>query len=384
MPPLHPLRDLDEATLRARTSIKWRQYAPDVLPLWVAEMDVVPPEAVVEALTRAIAAGDTGYPYGNDYAEAFADFAALRWSWEGLDSTRTAYAADVMTGLVEVVRLVSGPGDPVVVNPPVYQPFFSFTEHAGRSIVEAPLGTDGHLELDALEAAFLRAGAGSRPITYLLCNPHNPTAVAHTAAELAAVAALAQTYRVRVVVDEIHGPLVADGFVPYLSVPGTENAFVVTSASKSFNLAGVKAALIIAGEAAADDLARLPEVVSHGPSHLGMLAHTVALREGGAWLDAVQSDLAERRVLLADLLTKHLPGVQWVGGEASYLAWLDCRELGLGDDPAAAFLELGRVALNSGVAFGTGGAGHVRLNYATTPDILTEAIGRMGDVAAGI
>jgi cystathionine beta-lyase len=379
---LHPLRDLDEAALRARTSLKWREYPPDVLPLWVAEMDVVPAEAVVDALGRAIAAGDTGYPYGNDYAEAFADFAAQRWSWEGLDSTRTAYAADVMTGLVEAIRLVSGPGDPVVLNPPVYPPFFGFTEHAGRSVVEAPLGPDGRLELDALEAAFVRAGASGRPITYLLCNPHNPTAVAHTLTELSAVAALARTYRVRVVVDEIHGPLVADGFVPYLSVPGTEDAFVVTSASKAWNLAGAKAALIIAGEAAAGDLARLPEVVSHGPSRLGMLAHTVALREGVGWLDAVQAGLADNRRLLADLLAHHLPEMSCVHGGATYLAWLDCRALGLGDDPAAAFLEQGRVALNSGLTFGTGGAGHVRLNYATTPEILTQAITRMAAVVA--
>jgi cystathionine beta-lyase len=377
---LHPLRDLDETALRARTSIKWREYPPDVLPLWVAEMDVMPAEAVTAALSDALAIGDTGYPHGNGYAEALADFAAERWSWTGLDPTRTAYAADVMTGLSEVIGLVSGPGDPVVVNPPVYPPFFGFTEHAGRSVVDAPLGPDGRLDLEVLEAAFATAAASGGPVTYLLCNPHNPTAVAHTLDELTGVAALAAAHGVRVVVDEIHGPLVPEGFVPYLSVPGTEDAFAVTSASKSWNLAGVKAAVIIAGERAADDLARLPEVVSHGPSHLGMIAHTVALREGVAWLDAVQSDLADNRALLADLLAEHLPGVRWARGAATYLAWLDCRDLGLGDDPAAAFLEHGRVALNSGLPFGAGGAGHVRLNYATTPEILTEAITRMASV----
>jgi cystathionine beta-lyase len=379
-----PLRDLNEAFLRTRTSIKWREHRPDVLPLWVAEMDVMPADAVVAALHRVLEAGDTGYPHGNEYAEAFADFAAVRWSWEGLDSTRTAYAADVMTGLTEVIRLISGPGDPVVVNPPVYPPFFGYTEHAGRSIVEAPLGADGRLDLDGLEAAFLGAGADGRPVTYLLCNPHNPTAVAHTADELAAIATLARAYKVRVVADEIHGPLVPDGFVPYLSVPGTEDAFAVTSASKAWNIAGLKAAVILTGEAAGADLARLPEVVSHGPSHLGMIAHTAALRDGVEWLDAVQADLAENRRLLARLLAEHLPGVRCVHGGATYLAWLDCRDLGLGDDPAAAFLERGRVAVNSGLTFGTGGAGHVRLNYATTPEILTDAIVRMAAVQPGL
>jgi cystathionine beta-lyase len=373
----HPLRDLNEQTLRRRTSIKWREYPDDVLPLWVAEMDVVPDEAVRAALVAAVEAGDTGYPHGNHYAEALAELASTRWGWDGLDPARTAYAADVMTGIAEVVRLVSAPGDPVVVNPPVYPPFFDVVEHVGRVVVEAPLGVDGRLDTDALQAAFVQARTMGGSVTYLLCNPHNPTAVAHTRDELAAVAALAHEHGVRVVVDEIHGPLVPQGFVPYLSVEGAEDAFAVTSASKAWNLAGLKAAVVVAGERAEADLRRVPEIVSHGPSHLGMLAHTVALREGGAWLDAVLADLADNRRLLGDLLDEHLPQVRWGRGSATYLAWLDCRGLGLGDDPAAVFLEHGRVAVNSGPTFGTGGAGHVRLNFATSPTILTEAIRRM-------
>jgi cysteine-S-conjugate beta-lyase len=152
---------------------------------------------------------------------------------------------------------------------------------------------------------------------------------------------------------------------------------VIGSASKAWNLAGAKSALIVAGEDAAEDLARMHEMVSHGPSHLGTIAHTAALREGREWLDALHVDLADNRVLLADLLTEHLPAVRWQQSPAMFLAWLDCRELGVGDDPAAIFLERGRVAVNSGLDFGTGGAGHVRLNYGTTPEILTEAIERM-------
>jgi cystathionine beta-lyase len=380
MTPIHPLRELSLDQLRRRTSIKWRDYDADVLPLWVAEMDVRLAAPIVEAMTRAIAEGDTGYPHGSGYAEAYADFAADRWGWEGADSTRTALVADVMTGIVEVFGLVSEPGDPVVINPPVYPPFFGFIDHARRVPVEAPLGEDGRLDLDALEAAFIHAGAESRPVTYLLCNPQNPTAVFHSAAELAGVAALASTYGVRVVVDEIHGPLVPDGFVPYLSVEGTGNAFAIASASKAWNLAGAKAALIIAGEDAASDLAGMHEMVSHGPSHLGMIAHTTALREGGAWLDGLHADLADNRTLLGELLAEHLPSVRWQQSPAMFLAWLDCRELGFGDDPSAAFLERGRVAVNPGLDFGTVGAGHVRLNYGTTPEILTEAIERMGRV----
>ncbi|GAA3522086.1 aminotransferase class I/II-fold pyridoxal phosphate-dependent enzyme [Aeromicrobium panaciterrae] len=378
---MHPLRELTLDQLRQRTSIKWREYPPDVLPLWVAEMDVRVAEPVERALTDAVSSGDVGYPHGSAYAEAYADFAADRWGWEGADSTRTSLVADVMTGIVELLDLVSEPGDPVVVNPPVYPPFYGFIEHAGRTAVDAPLGTDGRLDLEALEAAFIRAGADRRPVSYLLCNPQNPTGTVHTAGELAGVAALADTYAVRVIVDEIHAPLVAEGFVPYLSVDGTGNAFSLVSASKAWNLAGVKAALIVCGESAADDLARLPEVVGHGPSHLGSIAHTVAFREGRPWLDALLADLADNRVLLAEQLATHLPAVPWQAPPAMFLTWLDCRALGLGDDPAEAFLERGHVALNSGLPFGNG-AGHVRLNYATTPEILTEAVERMGRVAA--
>lgn len=149
------------------------------------------------------------------------------------------------------------------------------------------------------------------------------------------------------------------------------------SASKAWNLAGLKAALAVAGPGAAADLARLPEEVSHGPSHVGVLAHTAALSEGTAWLDALLTALDAHRRLLAELLADHLPGVRHRPAQGTYLAWLDCRALGLGDDPAAVFLERGRVALSRGPDFGTGGAGHVRLNLATSPEILTEGVRRM-------
>ncbi len=373
----HPLRELTLDQLRRRSSMKWQEYPPDVLPLWVAEMDVRVADPIAAALSETIRVGDLGYPHGTAYAEAYADFAAATWGWQGVESTRTALVADVMTGIVELLNLVSEPGDPVVVNPPVYPPFFGFIAHASRTVVEAPLAADGRLDLESLEAAFIKAGADRRRVTYLLCNPQNPTAVVHSLDELQGVAALAETYRVRVIVDEIHSPLVPQGMVPYLSVPGSGSAFSVVSASKAWNLAGVKAALIVAGEHAADDLALLPEVVGHGPSHLGAIAHTVAFREGKPWLDALNADLADNRVLLGELLAKHLPGVTWKAPSAMFLTWLDCRGLGLGEDPAAAFLARGRVALNSGLPFGNG-AGHVRLNYATTPQILSEALERMG------
>ncbi|AVV44333.1 aminotransferase class I/II-fold pyridoxal phosphate-dependent enzyme [Streptomyces sp. ID05-04B] len=375
----NPLNALTLDLLRRRTSVKWRAHPADVLPLWVAEMDVPLAEPVVRAVTRALTLGDTGYPSGTAYAQALAEFVAKRWGWDGLAVERTAIVPDVMLGVVEMLKLVTASGDAVVVNPPVYPPFFAFVAHMDRRIAEAPLGADGRLDLDVLEQVYRRAVAGGRRAAHLLCSPHNPTGTVHTARELAAVAALADRYGVRVVADEIHAPLAApDGdFIPYLAVPGAQSGLSLMSASKGWNLAGLKAALAIAGPDAAADLARMPEEVGHGPSHVGVLAHTAALSEGTAWLDALLAGLDDNRRLLTALLAEHLPGVGYRPGGATYLAWLDCRDLGLGDDPAAVFLERGRVALSPGPDFGTGGAGHVRLNLATSPEILTEGVRRM-------
>jgi cysteine-S-conjugate beta-lyase len=370
----HPLRQLSLADLRTRTSVKWRRYPEDVLPLWVAEMDVPLAEPIVDAVTAALQRGDTGYSCGTAYAEALAGFAATRWGWH-LDVDRARLVPDVMLGSVEVLRLVTAPGEGVVVNPPVYPPFYDFIEHADRRVVEVPLD-DGHrLDLDGLAAAFARVDVTG----YLLCSPHNPTGTVHAADELRAVADLADRHGVGVVADEIHAPIVRSGvaFVPYLSLPEAQRGFSLLSASKAWNLAGLKVALAVAGADAAPVLARMPEEVGHGASHVAGIAHTTAFAEGGVWLDGVLADLDANRRLLTDLLADHLPAVRYHPGEGTYLAWLDCRELELGDDPAAVFLERGRVALTGGTAFGTGGAGHVRLNLATTPDLLTEAVQRM-------
>ena len=374
-----PLHTLTLDALRRRTSAKWRVHPDDVLPLWVAEMDVPLAAPIASALTEAVGRGDTGYPSGSDdFAEALAAFAAQRWGWRP-DVGHTRLVPDVMAGAVELLRLVTAPGDAVVINPPVYPPFFDFIRHAERRIVEAPLGPDGRLDLEVLARAFAAARSDGGAPAYLLCSPHNPTGTVHTADELAGVAELAAAHGIRVVADEIHAPVVLPPatFVPYLTVPATGAGFSLISASKGWNLAGVKAALAVAGPDAADELAGLPEIVGHGASHLGVLAHTAAFSHGGDWLDEVLQGLAANRRLLGELLAELLPDVGFRPGEGTYLAWLDLRSLDLGDEPADVMLERGRVALLGGCAFGTGGPGHARLNLATSGSVITEAVRRM-------
>ncbi|CAA9339638.1 MAG: Cystathionine beta-lyase, type II [uncultured Nocardioidaceae bacterium] len=375
----NPLQALRLEELRERTSTKWRRYPADVLPLWVAEMDVPLAEPLVDAVTDAMRRGDTGYADHATYAEAMAAFAANRWGWT-FDLADSALVPDVMLGIVEVLKLVSSGGDAVVVNSPVYTPFYQFVGNLGRRVVESPL-TPGHrIDFKDLEATFAR----ERPAAYLLCSPHNPTGTVHTREELEAVGRLAGEYDVRVVVDEIHAPLVYPDaiHVPYLSLPTSQDAFALLSASKGWNLAGLKAALAVAGEAATTELRAMPEEVSHGASHVGVIAHRAALLSCAGWLDDLLAGLDENRHLLASLLEEYLPEVGYRLPEATYLAWLDCRPIGLEDDPAEVFLQRGQVAVVPGPSFGTGGTGHVRLNLATSREVLEEAVRRMASAVS--
>jgi cysteine-S-conjugate beta-lyase len=380
-----PFEGMTLERLRARTSAKWRYYPEDVLPVWVAEMDVVVAPGIVEAVQAALAEGDTGYPGGRDhaYAKALNDFAIDRWNWS-FDPATAHQVTDVLTGVMETIRAVA-PQGAIVLTTPVYPPFFSIAEALERPVVDAPLGPEGRIDLDALDRAFAEAAThGGRP-ALILSNPHNPSGVVHTREELTGVAALARKHGALVVSDEIHAPLVLPGaqFVPYLAVPGSEPDFAVLSASKGWNLAGFKAALVVPGSEAPDvsDVLHRP---GNNTGHIAVIAHTAAFANARPWLDAALAGIDANRRALPGLLARHLPGARCRLPEGTYLAWVDCTDLGLGDNPAEVFLEKGRVALSGGLPFGKGGEGHVRLNLATSPEILAEAVARMGSVLGDI
>lgn len=374
-----------EAELRRdRTSVKWVAYPPDVLPLWVAEMDADPCPPVVDAVTAAMHRGDTGYGWAPRYSAAVARYARRTWGWD-LDPSTTRVVTDVMIGAAELLRTLTDEGGAVIVSPPVYDSFFGFVDAIGRRRVDAPLTGAGRLDPDALQTAFRAATARGQRAAYLLCNPQNPTGTVHTPDELTMLAGLAEEHGVRVVSDEIHAPLVlpgSPGFTPYLTVPGAERGYALFSPSKGWNLAGLKSAVAIAGPGALAELEDFPEVHTHGSSHLGAIAHVAALEDGGDWLAGLLTELSDNLDLLDSLLAEHLPGIRWRRPEATYLVWLDCRELGLGDDPAREFRHRGRVALGSGPRYGSEvGRGFARLNIATSPEILEEAVRRMAALA---
>jgi cysteine-S-conjugate beta-lyase len=367
------------AELRQRRSEKWATYSPDVLPAFVAEMDVTLADPIRRALIAAIVRGDTGYAHPAGLAEAFADFGRAWFEW-AVDPERVVLVPDVMVGAAEVLRLTTPPGSSIVINTPAYPPFAPTIREYGRRVVDVPLlrTTSGwELDLAGLEQAF-RAGARG----YLLCNPHNPTGRVFSRAELERIATLARRYDVVVVADENHAPLTLPEAVhtPFVSLSPEvlPPAVTVISAAKAWNVAGLKCAVVVAGsEPLRARLATLPAEVQTRAGHLGVLAAIAAFREGRPWLRELLAHLDRNRRLLAALLATHLPAVGYVPPQASYLAWLDCTALGLGDDPAAHFLAHGRVALSRGLDFGANGAGFVRLNMGTSRALLEEAVRRM-------
>lgn len=364
---------LTEAELRERSSAKWQLYGPDVLPLWVAEMDAALQPAVRASLLAAMDRGDTGYPHGTAYADAYRADAVRRWGLE-LAPSQVRRGGDVMNAVLAVLEVTTKPGDAIVITAPVYPPFWAVTSGYHRRTLPVGLTPDGRLDLVALEQVL----AGDDVTAMLLSSPHNPTGTVHTAEELAALAQLCRQHNVRLIVDEIHAWLIDPGkdFVPILSLPDAEDAVVLLSAGKAWNLAAFKAGLYVAGANAVGVLDALPPLAPGAAGHMGSIVHTAALRDEQAWVDQVCREIAEHKQLLSDLLHALLPAARYRREPGTYLAWVDCSALGL-DNPKRHFEKVGKVAFSAGETFSPIHDQFVRINLATSPQIITQAVERM-------
>jgi len=373
---------LDLPHLRARRSAKWTLYDPDVLPMPVAEMDCLLAPPVAEALNRAVALGDTGYPsFGRGLHEAFAGFAGRRWGWD-VDPDQVTLCGDVSVGMMAAISALLAPGDTFIIMPPVYPPFFRWGGETGMRTVEVPLlqSDSGYaLDLDGIERE-LRAGAKA----VLLCNPHNPVGWVHSRESLTALADLVSGYDAVVLSDEIHAPLTLPGhtFAPYLTVSDAarQQGIAVHAASKAWNLAGLKAALIVsASDVMRDRLSRgLPYETPWHAGQFGYLASEAAYRDGEPWLDALVTDLAAHHQQVRD----GLPAGSRVAvpAQATFLSWIDASGLDLGDNPAAKLLAEARLAVGIGSEFGARWGDHIRLNVGTGAEIVAEGLRRLGSV----
>jgi cystathionine beta-lyase len=352
--------------LRRLSGIKWSRYGPEVLPAWVADMDIAAADCVVEAVQRLVSCSDFGY---NRRAlelipETFASWQLSQHGWS-LDPDDVRVFCDVLHAIDIALWLMTEPGDGVVLLTPIYPPFL------------VALDPDGwRLDPERLEAAI-----DERTRAILLCSPHNPTGRVFDAIELDAIARVAVERDLLVLSDEVWADLVYPGATHRpMATMGPEVAartVTISAASKAFNLAGLRCAVAHLGHPAlAQRIRRLPAHLLGAVGSPGAEATLAAWSSGRPWLDGLLTHLQGRRQQLGHRLAE-LPGVGFAPPEATYLSWLDFRPLGLGDDPAAELLDRAKVALSSGRDFGIHGLGFARLNFATSASILDEILDRV-------
>lgn len=376
------IHGVSRSWLRRRGTAKWGYDDPAVIGASAAEMDFTTAGPVLAAITDAVEREELGYAnpaLAREVAEAAATWHGGAYGWS-VPPTTVHVLPDVLRGVELAIEFFTPPGSPVLLLTPAYPPFFEIPRMLGRPIIEVPLavGEAGDaLELAAVESAF-RRGAG----TLVLCHPHNPVGRSFGRRELQELSVLAAKHGVRVVSDEVHAPLTYTGrHVPYASVSDESAAHTVTvtSASKAWNIAGLKCAQLITSNPADEKVwQRIPSRRTKGASVLGMRATVAAFREGDPWRRHAVSYLDGNRKALVGLLRSHLPDVGYRVPDATYFAWLDCDALDVSDDPAAFFLDQARVATSPGASFGPRSAGFIRLNFATPRPILEDAVIAMG------
>lgn len=384
------LHALALSELQTHRSEKWRAFPDEILPLPVAEMDFPVADPIREVLREMIDHSDLGYLGAiPEMGTAFAGFADRQWGWQ-VDPLQVRIAADVGVGVVEVLRVIAKPGDKILINSPIYPNFYTWCTETHLEQVDVPLtlsedqvnGSNWILDWDGIEKAY-----ASGITAHLISNPHNPLGRVYTHDELSRLAQLAKKYHVYILSDEIHAPLTfaEQKFTPFLCVSqaAREVGITITAASKGWNIAGLKCAIIVTEDEKLHELLNAIAPATHyRASLLGAFASVAAFEKGEPWLASLMVELDHNRKLVAQLIERKVPGVGYVIPHCSYLAWLDFSHFNLGEDPSQVLIERAKVALVPGLRFGPQSAQSARLNFATSPEILEEAFNRLATVLA--
>ncbi len=387
----HLLKVPSLSELATHHSEKWRAFPPDVIPLPVAEMDFPVATPIKELLHSLVDNSDMGYLGAiPELGQAFSSFAQKRWDWV-VDPSMVRAATDVGVGVVEILRVFTVPGDGVLISSPVYQNFYTWMNETRVNCIDVPfihrtstdISTQWEIDWQGIEEAY-KSGIK----IHLLCSPHNPIGRVYSKSELEKFVALAVKYNVIIISDEIHSPLEYKDhpFTPILTLGDEAKAVsvVVTAASKGWNIAGLKCAIIVSGsQEMHDKLNALPYSLHFRASLFGAFATATAFDQGVNWLDAVIAQLEQNRHLISDLLAEHLPEVSYNPPQHSYLAWINLKELSLGENPSEKILEKSKVALNPGHIYGAQWGNFARLNFATSPEIISQAITQMAQGIRG-
>ena len=374
--------DFDELIdRRASDCLKWYAYDADVLPLWVADMDFRAPEPVIQALQRRVAHGVFGYCLAPpELRQVIVERLGRLYGWQ-VATEDLVFTPGVVPGFNLAARAVASPGDGMLVQTPVYPPILHAPANCGLTSNEMALTPrpDGQYEIDFdLFAAIIT----EQTRVFLLCNPHNPVGRVFRRDDLARLAELCLRHNIVICSDEIHCDLLFAGHqhvpIAYLAPEIADRTITLMAPSKTFNVAGLYCSVAIIQnkdlrekfKAARADLVGWPNI-------LGYTAALAAYRDGQPWLDEVLRYLEANRDFLFQYVNEHLPGIRLAQPEATYLAWLDCRQAGIPGNPHEFFLKEARVALNDGATFGRGGEGFVRLNFACPRATLVEALERL-------
>jgi len=375
---------LDMARLRGLAGNKWRRYGDEVLPAWVADMDFLQAEPIRDYVSRAAANGDLGYPSAEaagPLKELFAERAMERYGWR-VDTERVELIIDVVQGLYLALDIYCRPGEAAIVPTPIYPYFLSAAEENRRRAIACPLVLDGSRFVNDMDAMQASVDAGTRVL--MVCNPHNPTGRVFRREELEALAQFALRHDLVVVADEIFADMAYDGheYIPFATLGPEIAVRTVTfhSATKAFNLGGIRIAIATFGsEELHKRFDSVPRRILGGHNCLGIPLTRIAWQHCEDWQRSAVAYLQDNRDFVTEFLARRMPAVGYVPPEATFFAWMNCRDLNLANGPYEYFLEHAKVALSDGVPFGEVGRGCVRLNFATPRKLLGQILEQLAD-----